>query len=630
MIDGRPRQLLANGLVMSSAFAGLEGCVIASINLSAALFSPCLASDVNAMLFACFSIGTLAAPFVVRHTGLKRSMVISMALYSLYLLPFIWAERTSLLAAAAVGGLAGSVLWTAQGVYFTRNALAYAAAKSAVTDTTGESRAISVFAGIFAVVFQVVITLAKPFAATMLTLWPDDRAALFGTFSVVAVLCTISMTTIRPFPIGTASGAVAVLQHSGSIPVVRAVPSTIISGSSRTSSSVVTITSSTSEIAISDITSSTSSTAAAIAAASTGAPTATKPFTPPELSEARQSTTRRPCPALVRVFIDRRMLLVMLYNFAYGLSTAFFPSHVTLLTKLSYEDGCGVTSLGLGANGTVGGVNATAAGTTPGVCGEPAPAGASLLASANASSLDVSGSDCTGGAAMVGWMYAIAGLSSALIAASFALASHRFLAGRSVALMLGSVGFSAPCVLLLLAVASDPEHANAPRLPMATLLAVFVCYGVGTAAWQGSCMALVGDLFKSDEAEHRAAFATLKLTSGVASSFGFVLFGRFGLRASAFLTLAANVLGLTAVVALVALEALYMASARRAPAAPMVSNHLESSVAGNKGESTTSSTKDDHRHGVQLELQLSSRSAKPTEPDPHPQLREDLRSEFDP
>ena len=95
------RRLLRNGLLMSSAFAGLEGCVIASINLSAALFSPDLASDVNAMLFACFAIGTLVAPHIVHRAGLKRSMVISMAVYALYLLPFVWAERTSLLIAAA-------------------------------------------------------------------------------------------------------------------------------------------------------------------------------------------------------------------------------------------------------------------------------------------------------------------------------------------------------------------------------------------------------------------------------------------------------------------------------------------------------------------------------------------------
>lgn len=142
----KARRLMINGLVMSTAFAGLEGCVIASINLSAALMQPALASDVNAMLFASFSAGTLISPIIVKHSGLKPSLVASMAVYSLYLLALMGCERSVLLVSATVGGIAGSVLWTAQGVYFTRNAVAYAAAVDPTVE--GESRAISAFAGI--------------------------------------------------------------------------------------------------------------------------------------------------------------------------------------------------------------------------------------------------------------------------------------------------------------------------------------------------------------------------------------------------------------------------------------------------------------------------------------------------
>ncbi len=515
------RRLLINGLIMSSAFAGLEGCVIASINLSAALFSPDLASDTNAVLFGCFSIGTLFAPTIVRLTGLKPAMVGSMGFYMLYLLPFIWAERISLFAGAAIGGLAGSVLWTAQGVYFTRNALAYAAAD--VSTAAGDSRAISVFAGLFAVIFQVVITLAKPFAAMMLTVWPDDRSLLFGSFLVVASACTGAMMLIRSF----AGGAPTAVSEGSS-----AIPSTAAAAEG--------------------------SQAGAGAGAGAGADTAARAgatngrATAPQLRAARPAIPARArCPALVRVALDRQMLLVTVYHVAYGLSTAFFPSHVTVLTAQSLEGTC--TDASSYAS------NATTAG---------AMVDAMMDATADA------GVGCTSGAAAVGWMYTVAGLSSALIAAVFGWASHRFAAGRSAALVLGSVGFGVPCVLLLAAALGSAELMSSDgRLPLGQLLMSFICYGGGTAAWQGSAMALVGDLFKGAEDEHRAAFAHLKLTSGGASTVGFVLFRRMSLAASAAVTLTANVCALMAIGALAALEASgYVTGA--AVAAPIVSTHV--------------------------------------------------------
>ena len=85
---------------MAICFAGLEGCVIASINLSAALFSPVLANRVNGTLFASFALGTAVAPAIVRRTGVKRAMVVAMSIYSLYMLPFIWLNPTLSRAAA--------------------------------------------------------------------------------------------------------------------------------------------------------------------------------------------------------------------------------------------------------------------------------------------------------------------------------------------------------------------------------------------------------------------------------------------------------------------------------------------------------------------------------------------------
>ena len=75
------------------------------------------------------------------------------------------------------------------------------------------------------------------------------------------------------------------------------------------------------------------------------------------------------------------------------------------------------------------------------------------------------------------------------------------------------------------------------------LVLAFSAYGLGIAAWQGSAMALVGDLFR---AAPRAAFAHLKLTSGVASAAGFMLLPRLSLQAAALLSLCVVLIGLLA------------------------------------------------------------------------------------
>ena len=177
---------------------------------------------------------------------------------------------------------------------------------------------------------------------------------------------------------------------------------------------------------------------------------------------AQRCPLRPGYPALLRVACDRRMLLLTVYNIAYGLSTAFFPSHVTVLTKQSLQQTCLEAPWAVG-NATV--ANATAANATA-----AAP-----------------GAVCAGGAAAVGWMYALAGLSSVVIAATFAWGSDRFVWGRTVSLALGSVGFGVPCRLMLAAaqLASDDG-----RLPLGMLFACFICYGGGVAAWQGSAMPL--------------------------------------------------------------------------------------------------------------------------------------------
>lgn len=387
---------------MSTCFAGLEGCIIVTINLSAAIVSPDIAAQANGLLYLCFALMAFLAPPIVRHIGAKTSMVLSMALYLLYLASYIAAHPVVMLVNASVGGCAGALLWVAQGVYFTRNALAYDEACAA--SSTGTScrifgaDSISAFAGVFATTFQLAVTLAKQSSCVLLTLFPEDRTVLFAALTVAGAACTVAMLAILP------------LRH----------------GSCRSGNLFV-------------------------------------------------------------LLCDYRALLLTPYNVAFGVATAFFPVHITVLTK------------------------------------------------------DVFGGDT----AAVCWMYTIAGLSSATAAALAAVASQRISWARACTMLLGSLSFGAACLLVALGVRDGgPEG---PQVNPVLLGAMYVCFGLGVAAWQGSCMATVGHLFRDDP---RAAFAHLKLTSGIPSALGFFLLPRLSLRHAALATCGASAVGALGLVAL--------------------------------------------------------------------------------
>ena len=413
------RALLINGIKFSVAMSGLEGCVVATIALSAAVVPPALAHTANAMLYLFFAIGTFAAPPLVAALGAKRTMMVCMAAYSLYLAAYIAPDPRVLYPAASLGGFAGALLWTAQGAYFTRNAVEYAACDPADSD----SQAISLFAGIFATAFQTCLLLAKPLAGALLTAWPDATQLPFAVYTALAVAFTLLMAAVRPLhpPAGTAEGGGG------------ARCADLVGGGS-----------------------------------------------------------------LLAMLIEPRMLLLAANNAAFGLATALFPSHVTPLIKHSL------------------------------------------------------------GAAAAGWLYSVAGVSSALLAAAFAALPRYALPGfgREICIGAGQAAFACACALIaawcddapatMLDAAAALPPPPPPPLPdescltWAALLACFVLYGAGIASWQGSCMALVGELWR---ARPYAAFAHLKFTSGVASFAGFLLLPRLPLRTAALVTLGVQVLG---------------------------------------------------------------------------------------
>ncbi|EOD26228.1 hypothetical protein EMIHUDRAFT_236936 [Emiliania huxleyi CCMP1516] len=191
---------MRNALVFSASFAILEGCISATIIISHEVVEHHLASSVSAVLYLFFALGTLVAPALVRRAGVKRSLVASMLMYAVYTAAYMAPSPTVLYPAGALGGLAGALLWTAQGAYYTTSA-----------------------AGLFALFFQLSLTFGKQLAGLSLSLFPQalqllgsseshhrrrDAAhsappsfpqapqLLFGAYTALALGCTVAMSSV--------------------------------------------------------------------------------------------------------------------------------------------------------------------------------------------------------------------------------------------------------------------------------------------------------------------------------------------------------------------------------------------------------------------------------------------------
>lgn len=475
-LDAPRRGLLLNAALFSVSFAVLEGCISATIIISQAVVQPGLASAANAVLYLFFSLFTLAAPAVVAAAGVKRALVGSSFAYIFYCAAYMAPVPNVLFPAAVIGGIAGAVLWTAQGAYFVQNATALAD-----TDRSGSplSSSLDLLAGLFAFFFQASLALGKPLAALCLTAWPDQPAILFGAYSAVAFACTCGMALVRPLG---ASAAMPSLRDAPRLttaqtesemqpPLAAPPPSTQPPSTQPPSAKAP-------HRASSSVDAGASATDVASAAGAVAAPPA--PVATRLLSRGRLLSQLRDAlcgpTSLGPLLLDPKMALLTPTNAAFGLMTALFPSVVGPLVRDGF------------------------------------------------------------GAAAVGWLFAIAGATSACATVLTTLYARAHPAGRNVAMGGGAVLFGAAAARLV----ACADECGALRRE--ELVMIFVCYGCGVAAWQSCVMALVGELHGAPS-QCSAAFGQLKLTSGLSSFLGFLLLPRLGTRAAAATCLAVVIVG---------------------------------------------------------------------------------------
>jgi len=148
------------------------------------------------------------AAYVVRRLGSRNGILAGMAVYCVYVAAFLAAalvpEETKwpvAITGAAIGGVGGGFLWTAQGSYFVSSASEYAAAAGVPSPA-----ATSYLGGIFAFFYLFTEVLMKTLSSVIVetlastSLSSSSWILVFSTYTAASVLACFGLLLCREFP----------------------------------------------------------------------------------------------------------------------------------------------------------------------------------------------------------------------------------------------------------------------------------------------------------------------------------------------------------------------------------------------------------------------------------------------
>ncbi|XP_074649496.1 UNC93-like protein MFSD11 isoform X2 [Tubulanus polymorphus] len=129
-----------------------------------------------AIIYASFAVSNWAAPSIVSVLGLKISMMVSGAIYALFIASFLKPMTWALYTMSVLVGIAAAVIWTAQGSYLTINS---------------DSDTIAITSGIFWALFQCSLLIGNVYVYFTfkgdITVDAATRTTLFLVFTAVCV-----------------------------------------------------------------------------------------------------------------------------------------------------------------------------------------------------------------------------------------------------------------------------------------------------------------------------------------------------------------------------------------------------------------------------------------------------------
>ncbi len=220
---GRWRQARGGPLrsfaAMSVAFSLAHGCATAVIPLAAVEFGGSLGATSLGVLYVVYTLTAMVgATLLVGTTGPKWGLVAGLAVFCIYVASFLLAATVPTIACAAalggaaIGGVGGGVIWTAQGAYFSFCSERYAAT-SDVTPSQATGWLGSAFASCY-----LGAEIALKLLSSLLMFWPcrdqwqgnlvtgrcpssavkhgSALGTVFAVYVAVATVATCTMTCV--------------------------------------------------------------------------------------------------------------------------------------------------------------------------------------------------------------------------------------------------------------------------------------------------------------------------------------------------------------------------------------------------------------------------------------------------
>eukprot|EP01062_Namystynia_karyoxenos_P047026 TRINITY_DN35368_c1_g1_i1.p1 TRINITY_DN35368_c1_g1~~TRINITY_DN35368_c1_g1_i1.p1 ORF type:complete len:906 (+),score=228.44 TRINITY_DN35368_c1_g1_i1:101-2719(+) len=510
--------------VLAVAFCAIEACFVAALSMVPARFGAGVGSAAAGTLYLLFAAATLAAPATVRLLGARLTLVAGLATFGLFIAACAGVTLAGLppapvlLPTAALAGAGGAVLWTAEGVYLARAATTYSRAldqegervetlrrlRGEATPDGGKvaarARAVDLFAGIFNVVFQVSMPAGQLLSGLLLSHYGSTvqyAALLVTSFVALAAVARVPEPRRSSQPISAVRSGKGIVANIGTRrgSGVAQVVLTPVSQAQRRDSLARSRLGSRAEWDVAPAASDGASAAGTAATGTSLTPQQQRAFTTDDLDNSPQNpgaaARAARCvrlPATLRLVVtDRRMALLAPTNLAQGVMSSL----------LTYYVGARVVA-------------------------PPPPRGY--------------------GTAAIGPLMAVQGVAAALLAPVFAAAAHR--CGRGAVLALGAACWAAECLVLLWLLYAAPPGGAPARPEYWVLLCTFVLHGAGFSVWQGTGTAAHVAFFHSSRAALEAAFANIKLWSGLGTAAGFFCFPSVSDAVMLYTGLAAVALGI--------------------------------------------------------------------------------------
>lgn len=194
-------RLLRNFYFMCVCFSANHGCVVACIAYASSELGDLLGGYGTGSLYICYALTAffLSKP-VITMTGPKIGLILGVGGYCIYILGFLLAILLNgkirwpvFIFAACVGGMAGGLLWTAQGRYFSKNAALYSEVSEIPLQMVN-----SKFAGIFAASYLGLECITK-LLATVVFIANESSAPsiIFTIYTCIAFAASFGMTRIQ-------------------------------------------------------------------------------------------------------------------------------------------------------------------------------------------------------------------------------------------------------------------------------------------------------------------------------------------------------------------------------------------------------------------------------------------------